>query len=246
MTSQKRILANRLNAKKSTGPRTSWGKSRASGNAWRHGWAVANTVPSPVSGEVERMAKAICGEDASPALYEQAVIMAECEMVLLKLRAARVAIIRGDSIVGRKLEKPNQESCFWANELMLAMEALAGGELRPAINLVKGQTRVLRDAITRVTKAKGKIGAKEADRGDAEESFPTPATNLDTSVRASDEGRDSGEARDEVYELQRALPELVTLERYERRAMSRRKRAMRMFEAISIVTPFLSREIKGS
>ena len=31
-----------------------------------------------------------------------------------------------------------------------------------------------------------------------------------------------------------------------RRAMSRRKRAMRMFEAISIVTPFLSREIKGS
>ena len=92
------------------------------------------------------MAKAICGEDASPALYEQAVIMAECEMVLLKLRAARVAIIRGDSIVGRKLERPNQESCFWADELMLAMEALAGGELRPAINLVKGQTRVLRDA----------------------------------------------------------------------------------------------------
>jgi predicted nucleic acid-binding Zn-ribbon protein len=128
---------------------------------------------------------------------------------------------------------------------MLAMEALAGGEFRPAINLVKSQTRVLRDAITRVTNAKGKIGAKEADRGDAEESFPTPATNLDTSVKASDEGRDSGEARDEVYELQRALPELVTLERYERRAMSRRKRAMRMFEAISIVAPFLSREING-
>jgi hypothetical protein len=36
------------------------------------------------------------------------------------------------------------------------------------------------------------------------------------------------------------------LARYERRALSRRNRAIRMFEAISIVAPFLSREIKGS
>jgi hypothetical protein len=36
------------------------------------------------------------------------------------------------------------------------------------------------------------------------------------------------------------------LDRYERRARSHRNRAIRMFEAISIVAPFLSREIKGS
>src|SRR5262249_3675968 len=89
MTSQKKILTNRLNAKRSTGPRTSQGKARASSNAWRHGWAVGKTVAFAVSADVERMAKAICGDHASPALYEQAVIIAECEMVLLKLRAAR-------------------------------------------------------------------------------------------------------------------------------------------------------------
>jgi hypothetical protein len=80
MISEKKILANRLNAKKSTGPRTSRGKSRASGNAWRHGWAVAKPVPPTVSADVERIAKAICGDHASPALYEQAVIIAECEI----------------------------------------------------------------------------------------------------------------------------------------------------------------------
>jgi hypothetical protein len=36
------------------------------------------------------------------------------------------------------------------------------------------------------------------------------------------------------------------LDRYERRALSLRNRAIQMFGAISIVAPFLSREVKGS
>jgi hypothetical protein len=51
--------------------------------------------------------------------------------------------------------------------------------------------------------------------------------------------------RDEIDAFQHALPEVVSLERYERRALSRRKRAIRMFHAISIVAPFLSGETKG-
>src|SRR6266550_487903 len=98
MASEKKIAANRLNAKRSAGPRTSRGKSRASGNAWRHGWAVAKSRHSTVSADVEGMAKAICGEYATPALYEQAVIIAECEILLLNLRAARVAAIKRHSI----------------------------------------------------------------------------------------------------------------------------------------------------
>ena|SRR5262245_30683402 len=109
MTSERKIAANRLNARKSTGPRTARGKSRASGNAWRHGWSVAKIGHSAVSADVERMAKAICGEHATPALYEQAVIIAECEIVLLNLRGAGVAAIER-SIAGRKLERPNQRS----------------------------------------------------------------------------------------------------------------------------------------
>jgi hypothetical protein len=112
MISEKKIAANRLNAKRSTGPRTSGGKSRASGNAWRHGWAVAKSGYSTVPADVERMAKAICGDHASPALYEQVVIIAECEIVLLNLRAARVAAIKRNSIKDGSSRDPINNHAF--------------------------------------------------------------------------------------------------------------------------------------
>jgi len=50
---------------------------------------------------------------------------------------------------------------------------------------------------------------------------------------------------EDMDELHGALPELICLDHYERRAMSRRNRAIRMFEAISIVAPFLGRDGGG-
>jgi hypothetical protein len=135
MASEKKIAANRLNAKRSTGPRTSRGKSRARGNATRHGWAVAKHRHSMVSADVERMAKAICGEYATPALYEQAVIIAECEIVLLNLRAARVAAVKHHSVVEHNPERVNQLLCL-LSEWRHALEALAGGEVRQLIRLI--------------------------------------------------------------------------------------------------------------
>jgi hypothetical protein len=245
MISEKKIAANRLNAKKSTGPRTSRGKSRTSRNAWRHGWAVAKTGRSPVSANAERMAKAICGHHASPALYEQAVIIAECETVLLSLRAARVALVKRNSIIGRDLQRPNQWSCFSSDELTPALEALAGGELRPAIRLLRRQTRALRALMARVARAKGNMGVNESDRGDREGSSPQPATCPYSSIGRSDEDQGAMQLGAEVDAFRHALPELVSLERYERRALSRRTRAIRMFNAIATVGSFLDRETKG-
>jgi hypothetical protein len=242
MTSQKKILANRLNAKRSTGPRTSQGKSRASSNAWRHGWAVGKTIAFAMSADVERMAKAICGDHASPALYEQAVTIAECEMVLLKLRAARVAAIRRHGIVGRELERRNRDPCF-INELTFAMEALVGGELRPAIKLLNRQARALRAAV-----AQCKVGTTKIDpEGSSQAASLQSSLRLTTGrVRQQAGEVDPGpQPREEADALVYALPELVSLERYERRAMSRRRRAIRMFEAISTVAAFLDRETKG-
>src|SRR5262245_54183686 len=212
MTSRKRILANRLNAKRSTGPRTPQGKSRASSNAWRHGWAVGKTAAFVVSADVERMAKAICGDHASPALQEQAVIIAECEMVLFKLRAARVAAIRRHGIVGRELERRNRDPCF-VNELTFAMEALVRGELRPTIKLLNRQTRALRAAV-----AQCKAGTTKIDpEGSSQAASLQSSLQLLTGRARQQAGEvDPGPQPEEVDALVHALPELVSLERYER------------------------------
>ena len=44
MTSFKQIEANRLNALKSTGPRTEEGKQRSRQNAWRHGLSAETVI----------------------------------------------------------------------------------------------------------------------------------------------------------------------------------------------------------
>ncbi len=94
MTSARHVAAGfRENAKKSTGPRTRRGKSRASRNAVRHALATVNFGDSGLSDRIERLAKAICNGKSDPFLYEQAVIIAETHIFLGRVRAARIAAI---------------------------------------------------------------------------------------------------------------------------------------------------------
>jgi hypothetical protein len=93
MTSERKIAANRLNAKKSRGPRTAAGKSLASRNALRHGLrAITHRHPTP-SSEIERFAKAICGADNDPLLFEQACVIAENDFVLRAIHAQQLAVV---------------------------------------------------------------------------------------------------------------------------------------------------------
>ncbi|HKN07938.1 MAG TPA: hypothetical protein VJ376_00380 [Pseudomonadota bacterium] len=93
MTSAKQIAANRRNGPKSRGPRTAAGKSSARHNALRHGLAAVTCRYLSYSPIIERIARAICADEENPRLFEQALAIAENEVVLLRVRAQRVAAI---------------------------------------------------------------------------------------------------------------------------------------------------------
>jgi hypothetical protein len=56
MSSEKQITANRVNARRSTGPKTTAGKARSRMNAWKHGLAAEKVV---IPGEGVEQLKAI-------------------------------------------------------------------------------------------------------------------------------------------------------------------------------------------
>jgi hypothetical protein len=159
MTSTKKITANRANARKSTGPRTSRGKANASRNALRHGLATIQLPELEVSSRIKRIAKKIVGDNAGSAEYEQAVIIAESEIMLLNVRAASVVVIKHHR------------------------------DARPA----------------------------ETNSADKDQSNPEAISG----------GRRASDSWNDLDAVRLALPELIKLERYEHRAKSRRRRAIR-------------------
>jgi hypothetical protein len=93
MTSDNRTAANRRNAKKSTGPRTRDGKATVSRNALRHGLDAVSSGDFGLSEKTERLAEAICRQDADPVSYRQALIVAESFLDIARVRAVRVRIL---------------------------------------------------------------------------------------------------------------------------------------------------------
>src|SRR5215475_6552513 len=93
MPKERKLATNLHRPKKGGGPNTRGGKARARRNAMRHGLAAATLLDPTHSVQVERLARAICGENADMARYEQAQIIAESQIKLSRIRAARVALL---------------------------------------------------------------------------------------------------------------------------------------------------------
>ena len=93
MSSERKITANRNNGRRSSGPRTKAGKTRASRNALQHGLAAIGHRQSIPSGEIARLANVICGGDSDPTLLAQAHVIAQNEMVLRAIREQQIAVI---------------------------------------------------------------------------------------------------------------------------------------------------------
>ncbi len=179
MASERKLSANRTNARASTGPRSAPGKSRVSRNALRHGLAVPIGCDAKVSAEIEALAKSIVGPRASPDLLPLALRIAEAQLDLVRIRRVR------HDLFSKALSDPDYESSASTRLKMKLVVALAR-----------------------------KQGA----------TTPMPSWAEGIVMR-----KPSGPEKFAVI-LSDMARKLAAIERYERRAISRRNSAIRTFE----------------
>ena len=97
MATDKQIIANQLNAKKSTGPRTKAGKGRVSENAVKHGLATV-AADEKTDAIVEGLLAGIhAGQDRSLIAREQVLEIAEIQSALIRIRAAKTELLQDAS-----------------------------------------------------------------------------------------------------------------------------------------------------
>lgn len=197
MTSTRKLAANRTNGRKSRGPRTKEGKEAASRNALQHGLTTINYRNPAFAQQIEEMARELCEGDNSPHLFQHALIIAECEIVLGLVRRERVA----------RIERCRNGEAF----------ALARGD--QSLEIARARVRQERLAEAELDRVGIKI-----EEGMA---VVSEELEQDTELHRFPPLEPYALDRDEVEAFCEAIPDLKRLERYERRAWSRQERAIR-------------------
>jgi len=87
MASERQIAANRNNALRSRGPRSSAGKRRSSGNALRHG--LSRIVNDGEGGDIEGLAHVLVGKNADEETLEHARSVVRAQFHLLRIREVK-------------------------------------------------------------------------------------------------------------------------------------------------------------
>ena len=183
VTSTAQISANRRNAKRSSGPRTTAGKSRAARNALRHGLTVKLVEGSAASERVQRLAWAFLGNlPQSEVTRALASAAAEAQYFLELTKSTRVAMI--EAAAG----SPEANRGLLTESEIPPMCAVAAA---PNLNPSRGH------------------GDRMAE--------------LEAKIRSAAR-TDQAERVTEVYGL--LSKKLIQLDRYERRALVRRRRAI--------------------
>lgn len=93
MASEKKIHANRNNARASTAPRTTRGKAKASRNAKKHGLSLSVLVDPSFLADLYDLGREIAGENAHAELMEPACWIAAAQLDLVRVRRVRNVLL---------------------------------------------------------------------------------------------------------------------------------------------------------
>jgi hypothetical protein len=131
LTSDRKIKANRANARASTGPQTVKGRVRTARNALRHALSLPIGSNPALSEEVETLAREIAGPNTNAATQELARRVAEAQIDLRRVRYARNQFLSDtlsnqyyDSRVNLRMKLRVIGSLLQANAPEVSMEAL--------------------------------------------------------------------------------------------------------------------------
>jgi hypothetical protein len=122
LTSDRKIKANRANARASTGPQTAQGRARAARNALRHGLSLPVSCDPALSEEVEALAREIAGTDANAETQELARRIAEAQIDLRRIRHMRHQLLSGG------LSNPCSDSRANVRKTMAVLSSMLRGK----------------------------------------------------------------------------------------------------------------------
>jgi hypothetical protein len=93
MISQRKVAANRQNARASTGPRSTLGKKTSARNARRHGLAAPIWADPQASADAEKLALQIAGPNVGAEVMTAAPRVAEAHIDILRVRQVVTELI---------------------------------------------------------------------------------------------------------------------------------------------------------
>jgi hypothetical protein len=213
------------------GPRTAAGKIRSSLNALRHGLAATPRRHALPMQAVERLAQAICdGHDgADGVLHAAARVIAENGFVLSAIRQQKIVVIERLK-EATKIALRKGDNSFTLAKARFMEAWLAYREIQTLVPqaLKKFEPQMLppmpgvdwRDGTDDIVPVRLKALVEEPTDEEEERALQLARAEI------------RRQERNEYEALEEAIPDLIRLERYERRAWSRHKRAIREFGLI--------------